>query len=65
MWGRDALLRIPLIISAGDELPLLVTMNLLGIEFLSVKGMNSAGDDFPIATLLGIALLDFTGDNLP
>ena len=27
---------------------------LLGIEFLFVKGMNSAGDDFPVATSLGI-----------
>ena len=26
---------------------------------------NFAGDDFPIATLLGIILLDFTGDDLP
>ena len=30
-----------------------------------MKGKNSAGDDFPVATLLGIALLDSTGDNLP
>ena len=30
-----------------------------------MKGKNSAGDDFPVATLLGIVLLDSTGDNLP
>ena len=30
-----------------------------------MEGMNSAGDDFPVATLLGIALLDSTGDTLP
>ena len=27
LWGRDALLRIPPISSAGDELPLLVILN--------------------------------------
>ena len=27
--------------------------------------MNFAGDDLPIATLLGIAVLDFIGDDLP
>ena len=26
--------------------------------------MNSAGDDFPVANLLGITLLDSIGDNL-
>ena len=28
-----------------------------------MKGKNSAGDDFPIATLMGMVLLDSTGDN--
>ena len=30
LWGRDALPRIPLINSAGDELPLLVILNPVG-----------------------------------
>ena len=30
-----------------------------------MKGKNSVGDDSPITTLLGIALLNSTGDNLP
>ena len=37
-----------------DELSLLVILNLLRIEFLFVKGKNSAGDDLSVATLLGI-----------
>ena len=39
---------------------------MLGIEFLfCVRKKKSVGDDFPVATLLGITLLDSTGDNLP
>ena len=30
LWGRDVLLRIPLINSVGDELPLLVILNPVG-----------------------------------
>ena len=37
-----------------DELPLLVILNLLGIEFLFAKGKNSAGDDLSVAASLGI-----------
>ena len=37
-----------------DELPLLVILNLLGIEFLFAKGKNFAGDDLSIAASLGI-----------
>ena len=54
LWGRDALLRIPLINSTGDELPLLVIMKHVGGEFLFVRGINSAGDDFLVATSQGI-----------
>ena len=50
--------------SAGDEV---VDDNetCWGSNSCLVKGKNSAGDDFSVATLLGIALLDFTGDDLP
>ena len=34
-----------------------------GLNFLFVKGKNSAGDDLSIATSLGITLLDSNGDN--
>ena len=34
LWGRDALLRLPLINFAGDGLPLSVILNLLRVEFL-------------------------------
>ena len=53
MWGRDALLRIPLINSAGDGLSLLVILNLLRIEFLFVKEKASAGDNLSVATCWG------------
>ena len=36
-----------------DELPLLVILNLLRIEFLFVKGKNFAGDDISVATCWG------------
>ena len=32
-----------------------------GLNFHFVKRKNSAGDDFPVATLLGISLLDLLG----
>ena len=51
--------------SAGDGLPLLVIQNRLRIELLFGERKNFAGDEFPMATLLGIALLDSIGDNLP
>ena len=54
LWGRDSLLRIPPINSVGDELLLLVILNLLGIEFLFAKGKNFAGDDLSVAASLGI-----------
>ena len=38
-----------------DELSLLVILNLLRIEFLFVKGKNSAGDDLLVVMLLGIS----------
>ena len=53
LCGRDALLKIPLIHSAGDGLPLLVILNLLRIEFLFVKGKNFAGDSLSVATCWG------------
>ena len=37
-----------------DKLPLSVILNLLRIEFLFVKGKNSAGDDLSVVTSLGI-----------
>ena len=43
LCGRDALLKIPLISSAGDGLPLLVILNLLRIEFLFVRGKKFVG----------------------
>ena len=46
------------ITAAGDNEPC------WGLNSCFVKGKNSAGDDFPIATLLGITLLDFTRDDL-
>ena len=54
LWGRDVLLRIPPINSAGDELPLLVILNPVGDCFLFVKGRNSAGDDLSVATSMGL-----------
>ena len=53
LWGRDALLIIPLINSDGDGLPLLVILNLLRIELLFVRGKNFAGDDQSIAACWG------------
>ena len=53
LWGRDALLKIPLINFAGDGLLLLVMLNLLRIEFLFVKGKNFAGDDLSVAACWG------------
>ena len=50
MWGRDALLRIPLINYTGDGLPLLVILNLLRIELLFRERKNFAGDDLSVAT---------------
>ena len=37
-----------------NGLSLLLILNLLRIEFLFVKGKNSVGDDFPVATSRGI-----------
>ena len=54
MWGIGVLLRIQLISSVGDELPLLVILNPVGDKFVFVKGKNSAGDDLSIAASLGI-----------
>ena len=63
LWGRDALLRIPLIKSAGDGLPLLVILNLLRIEFLFVKGKNFRWRRSLSGDVTGDNLLYFCGDN--
>ena len=48
--GKRFLLKIPLINSAGDGLPLLVIQNRLRIELLFWERKNFAGDDLSVAT---------------